>query len=178
MAENGDVASMGPGPVAVYLVIKAYSNWRDGKSFPSMKLICEKSGLSKPTVIQHIKKLEEFGYILRESGKHAGCSNRYTVREKVYIHNEGNEMAAVASWDYLPATVKAAVAELKNVALKGDFDGVKLINIEKLTLNVKNMALGTHVAQLNSEIEKLPPDLRESFERILDKVKMGYATSA
>lgn len=165
MVESGDVAKMGPGPVSVYLVIKSYSNWKDGRAFPALTTICEKSGMSKPTVVRHLKKLEEHGYIRRDSGKLQGRSNRYTLREKVVLRNEQDEPTAIATWDYLPSTVKAAVAELRNVALKGNFEGVKLINIERLTLNVKNLAIGHDFSQINTELEKLPPDIRESFLR-------------
>ena len=34
MIENGDVAKMGPYAVTVYLVVKAYTNWKTGKAFP------------------------------------------------------------------------------------------------------------------------------------------------
>ena len=165
MVDSGDVARMGPGPVSVYLVVKAYSNWKDGRSFPSQKTIAEKAGMSPRTVQRHLATLEKHGYLSTECGKNVGEPNRYTLREKIIIRDEKNESTAIATWDYLPSTVKAAVAELRNVALKGDFDGVKLIHIERLTLNVKNLAMGHDFTQFNTELEKLPPDIRESFLR-------------
>ena len=42
MIENGDVAKMGPYAVTVYLVVKAYTNWKTGKAFPSIETIAEK----------------------------------------------------------------------------------------------------------------------------------------
>ena len=167
MVESGDVAKMGSGPVAIYLVIKAYTNWRDGKAFPSTKTICEKAVMGRASVMIHIKTLEDFGYLRRESGRAGGRVNLYTLREKVELKNSSTgEPEAVASWDYLPSTVKTAVQEIRNVALKGDFQGVQLINIERLYINVKNLAQGHDVTQVNAEIDAIQdPELREQFKR-------------
>ena len=45
MIENGDVAKMGPYAVTVYLVVKAYTNWKTGKAFPSIETIAETNEL-------------------------------------------------------------------------------------------------------------------------------------
>lgn len=41
MIDNGDVAKMGPF-ATVYMVIKGYTNWKTGKSWPGTELIAEK----------------------------------------------------------------------------------------------------------------------------------------
>jgi DNA-binding transcriptional ArsR family regulator len=164
MVDSGDVAAMGAGAVAVYLVVKAYANWKDGRSFPSQKTIAEKTGMSPRTVQRHLATLEKHGYLSIECGKRSGEPNRYTLREKVLIRNSEDEPAAVATWDYLPSTVKAAVAEIRNLALKGDFEGVKLIHIERFIVNVKNLAMGSTVAQFNAELEKITdPELKQQL---------------
>lgn len=175
MVDSGDVAAMGPGATTVYLVIKAYSNWKDGRSFPSLKTLQEKTGLSKPSVIKHLRVLEEHGYISRDSGKTDGRVNKYTLREKVVICTDADEPAAVATWDYLPSTVKAAVAELRNVALKGDFDGVKLVNIERLQINIGQYAEQVGV-QLQSELAKLPKDIRTAVQNAITKAPAQNTT--
>lgn len=177
MVDSGDVAAMGPGPVTVYLVIKAYSNWADGRSFPSIHTICDKSGFSKPSVLRHLKTLEEHGYIRRESGKLDGRSNRYTLREKIVVNDNDGNPTALASWDYLPSTVKAAVAELRNVVLKGDFDGVKLINIQRLDINIGNLGFAETMSQLNIELQNLDPEIRQALESAVMK-SMARKTSA
>ena len=63
MIENGDVAKMGPYAVTVYLVVKAYTNWKTGKAFPSIETIAEKSGISRRQVINSLATLAENGYI-------------------------------------------------------------------------------------------------------------------
>lgn len=171
MVDNGDVAKMGPGPTTVYLVLKAYTNFQDGRSFPSLSLVAEKTGFSVRQVQRHLKVLESHGYITMESGRSAGRSNRYTLREKVVIRNESNEPTAVATWDYLPSTVKAAVAELRNVALKGDFEGVRLINIERLEVNIGNVGIAESMVQLNTELKKLDPEMRKVLETAIQRSK-------
>jgi DNA-binding transcriptional ArsR family regulator len=120
--------------------------------------------MSPRTVQRHLATLEKHGYLSIECGKKSGEPNRYTLREKILIRNSEDEPAAVATWDYLPSTVKAAVAEIRNLALKGDFAGVKLIHIERFIVNVKNLAMGSTVAQFNAELEKITdPELKQQL---------------
>lgn len=168
MVDSGDVAAMGSGPTTVYLVLKAYTNFLDGRSFPSLALVAEKTGFSVRQVQRHLSVLERHGYVSKESGRASGQSNRYTLREKVVIRNSEDELAAVATWDYLPGTVKAAVAELRNVALKGDFDGVRLINIERLQINIGQYAEQVAI-QMQTELAKLPKDVQAAVRGALEK---------
>lgn len=164
MVESGDVAAMGPGPVAVYLVVKSFTNWKDGRSFPALATIAEHTGMSKRSVIRHLKTLQEYGYVAIDSGKSDGRVNQYTLREKVIIRDSESEPAAVATWDYLPSTVKAAVGELRNVALKGNFEGVQLINIERLQVNIGQINNAEMIVQLESDLSKTKdPALRDAL---------------
>jgi len=137
MLDGGDVAKMGPYATTVYIAIKAYTNWKTGKSWPGIELIVEKTGISRAQVMRSLKTLEEHGYIIKEkSGRH----NKYTLREKVPVYDskeDDKRPVAEATWDYLPSTVKAAVAELQNFVVTGKKDGLTVINIEHLTLNLQ-----------------------------------------
>ena len=105
MIENGDVAKMGPYAVTVYLVVKAYTNWKTGKAFPSIETIAEKSGISRRQVINSLATLSENGYIDKTK---VGRKNSYTLREKITLKDQEGRPAAFATWDYLPSTVEAA----------------------------------------------------------------------
>ncbi len=144
MIESGDVASMGPHAVTVYLVIKSYANYSTGFSFPNLKLISEKSGISLAQVKRCLNTLAEHGYVIKEKkGRH----NVYSLREKVNISDSSGRPTAVATWDYLPSTVKAAQAELRNFLLSGEDDNkLQYIHVERLTLNVQ---VGDHNQQIN-----------------------------
>lgn len=133
MIENGDVAKMGPSAVTVYLVVKAYTNWKTGKAFPSIDTIAAKSGISKRQVINSLAVLTENGYLDKVK---VGRKNNYTLREKVTLKDQEGRPAAYATWDYLPSTVEAARAELKRFMLTGEHDG-KILYVENLNLNIQ-----------------------------------------
>jgi len=146
MVDSGDIAQMGPYAVTVYLVVKSFSNWKNGKSFPTVELIAEKSGISKRQVIASLQKLEELGYVTKER---QGRSNSYRLREKIELHDEQGRPAATASWDYLPSTVRDAVAELKQFTVTGKTDGLNVIHIENLTLQIQQVYGGENIHQNN-----------------------------
>jgi hypothetical protein len=133
MIENGDVAKMGPYAVTVYLVVKAYTNWKTGKAFPSIDTIASKSGISKRQVINSLAVLTENGYLDKVK---VGRKNNYTLREKITLKDQEGRPAACATWDYLPSTVEAARAELKRFMLTGEHDG-KVLFVESLNLNIQ-----------------------------------------
>lgn len=163
MVESGDVAAMGPHAVTIYLVIKAHTNFSTGRAFPSIETIVEKSGVSDKQVRRELPILAKFGYI---TIKKVGRKNEYTLREKITLKNERGRPTAVASWDYLPASVQAAVADLKNVLITGDFSGAKIIHIETLQLNVTEVKEGSinfNVQNQSIDMEHLPLELREKF---------------
>jgi hypothetical protein len=54
----------------------------------------------------------------------------------VEIQDDQGRPAAIATWDYLPSGVKEAMAELKNVLMTGDFGSAKIVQIEKIELQV------------------------------------------
>jgi DNA-binding transcriptional MocR family regulator len=158
MIDNGDVASMGPHACTVYLVIKAHTNYSTGLSFPAIETISEKSGISVAQVKRELIKLESLGYITKEK---KGRSNSYTLREKIEIKDEQGRPSAVATWDYLPSSVSAAVADLKNVLVSGDT--AKIVHIERLTVNVANA--GGIVLNVNDS--NIPESVRKQIQELL-----------
>lgn len=162
MIESGDVAKIGPHATTVYLVVKAHTNFSTGRAFPALETIAEKSGVSLAQVKRCLATLEEFGYIKKAR---EGRRNLYTLREKVLISDEHGRPQAVATWDYIPDTVKHAVADLKNVLVTGELAGARIVNISHLQLNV-NTGSGSPVqiiagVDLAQQLETLPPELRE-----------------
>lgn len=146
MVDNGDIANLGPYAVTVYLVIKSYTNFSTGRAFPSVETIAEKSGISAPQVKRCLVILEDMGYITREK---KGRNNVYTLREKIEFTDPQGRPAGVATWDYLPSTVEAARAELRNFQLTGRDDG-KIIHIDRATFNIVN---GDNNHQVNFNID-------------------------
>lgn len=148
MVDSGDVANMGPYAVTVYLVIKAYTNWKTGKSWPGIDLLVEKSGVSKAQVKRSLGVLCEKGYLVKEK---VGRHNVYKLREKVPVFEsiDGGRPVAEATWDYLPSTVKQAVAELRNFQVSGDAAGLQVVHIDHLVLNLQVNHPHANAAQNN-----------------------------
>ena len=167
MIDSGDVASMGPYAVTAYLVIKSYTNFATGVSFPSIETISEKSGMSERQTRRSLKVLEENGYLSKFK---KGRKNIYTLREKVHMKDSKGRPAAVATWDYLPSTVEAARAELRQFKMTGENDG-QIIHIENLTMNVQFIQ-GDHndVDQINFDSIK-DQKLKQTLENLYKKTK-------
>lgn len=171
MIDNSDVARMGPYAVTVYLVIKSFTNFNTGLSFPSIETINEKSGISAIQVKRCLKILEENGYITKER---AGKNNVYRLREKVEFTDDAGRPAAVATWDYLPSTIDAARAEIKNFNLTGKAEGLQVVHIEKLILNVQINNGSCGVSQINlGEIKD--KGLREQLASLLSRANADVA---
>ena len=160
MIDSGDMAKLSGSAIKVYLVIKAHTNFATGKAFPAVETIAEKSGLSAPQVRRELKTLEMFGYLTRSK---TGRNNVYVTREKVQVRDQEGRPTAVATWDYLPQGVQDAVADLKNVLVTGDFEGAKIVHIERLQVNVTHLhdqATNFNIQQFMGDMEALPEDLR------------------
>lgn len=168
MIENGDVADLGPYAVTVYLVIKAYTNWKTGKAFPSVDTIVEKSGISRAQVTRSLAALTAKGYLDKVK---SGRKNNYTLREKVTLKDEEGRPAAFATWDYLPSTVEAARAELKRFMLTGEHDG-KILFVETLNLNVQ-VNTGDHNLINQGKLDPLTEASLTRLKAAMDKLGKG-----
>lgn len=171
MISNGDIAAMGPYAFTIYCIIKAHTNFNTGVSFPSIDLIAEKTGISLAQIKRELKTLEEMGYVTKEK---QGRSNLYQLREKLEIQDAQGQPHGVATWDYLPGGVQAAVAELKKMMVSGEFTGGKIINIEKMVLKVNvNTGSGTQINFDNLDNLDLSSmkdsELKSTLQTLLEK---------
>lgn len=170
MIDSGDMAKLPATAVKIYLVIKAHINFTTGCSFPALETIVEKSGVSRAQVMRDLKALEDKGYLTKEK---RGRSNVYHLREKIEIKDDTGRPAAVATWDYLPGGVREAVADLKNVLITGEFEGAKIVHIERLQVNVNHahdhatIVNVQNIQQLLGSLEAMPEDLRERVIRAM-----------
>lgn len=161
MIDNGDMAKLEGSSIKVYLVVKSYTNFSTGRAFPALETIAEKAGLSESQVKRCLKDLEDFGYITKEkTGRH----NTYTLREKVSIKDDSGRPQAVATWDYIPNSVRDAVADLKHVMVTGDMGGAKIVHIEHLVLNVMTGDSATQININAADLAKLPKNIRDQIE--------------
>ena len=168
MIESGDAARLGPHTFALYIVIKSYTNFSTGHAFPRLELLAEKSGMSRTQVKKSINALVERGYITKEK---QGRRNVYRLREKIDITDESGRPAAVATWDYLPSTVEAARAELRNFLLEGrNGEPLQYVHIERLSLTIENLQAGSHNTMVNLGDIK-DPDMRKKVFELIARAK-------
>lgn len=161
MIDNNELAKMSGSSVKVYLVIKSHTNFATGRSFPGEETIARKSGLSVSQVKRELKALGDLGYITKQK---KGRKNEYTLREKVQITDGDGRPTAVATWDYLPSTVRQAVADLRNVLVTGELGGAKIVHIERLNIQV-NIGPGTAIQINEADLADFPPELRNILLR-------------
>lgn len=134
MVLQGKMAQMGPYGFTVYCVIKAHAELNTGESFPGVEKIAKEAGMSTAQVKRELPSLVDLGYLTRvKVGRH----NEYRLRERIDIKDDAGNLQAVASWDFVPMGVEAAVADLRNVIMKGDLAGAKIINIEHMVVNIQ-----------------------------------------
>lgn len=170
MVMSDDFAEISGGAIKVYLIIKAHTDFNTGSAFPGIPLIAEKSGYSNRQVMRFLDELEKWKLIKRE--EKGGRGNLYSLRESVEIQDEHGRPAAVATWDYLPATVKQAVAELKNVLVTGKLGDAKIVSIERLQININHVTgngVNFNVQDFLTGVEKLPKNLREAARAAMDR---------
>lgn len=164
LIDSGDLARLDGSAVKCYLVIKSHTNFATGRAFPGIETIMEAAGLSESQTIRCIKQLEALGYITKLK---EGRKNVYTLREKVHVTDEQGRPAAVASWDYIPGSVRDAVADLKNVVLAGDLAGAKIVHIERMQVNVQVHHGSGNAIQLNlDDIKKLPKEMQDALMKM------------
>jgi hypothetical protein len=150
--ESGDLAMMSKqcGAVAsVLLVIKSYSNYKEGVSFPGIQTIVDKSGFAKNSVMRAIKILVEYGYL---NCKREGRKNIYTVVEKFKMEHRDTGEEVEVSANYVPQVVSAMREELKEFIKDGRSQG-KYINIP-ITIQIVNGGTGNQIvtSDINADL--------------------------
>lgn len=114
-------------------------------------------------------ELQQAQYITKEK---VGRHNVYTLREKVSIKDSEGRPQAVATWDYIPNSVKDAMAELKHAVITGDMVGGSIIHIENLVLNMN--ITGDNSTQVNinaADFDKLPANIKEKLAEMRSALK-------
>lgn len=163
MVDSGEAGEMGSTAFLVYCIIKSHCAFSNGESWPSIETIAKKANVSTRQVIRELQTLEGRGYVRKEK---RGRSNAYVLREKVDIMDAAGEPVKRASWDYVPDLVKAATLDLKHVVLTGDFGAARIVHIENLHVEVKQLITGEHNTgiQFNDvDLDTLPEDVRKGL---------------
>ena len=140
LIRSGTWANLSSNSKSLYPVIKAFINHESGSAFPSLDTLQQYSGLARASVVKALKELEAEGLLVKTAGNRT-TSNNYQVVEMFDVKDAQGRPAASVSFDYMPAYVTDAVAELKNFMAQGLTlpDGkTNFIKIENLTLNINH----------------------------------------
>lgn len=166
MVVQGDIAQVGAHAFAVYAVIKAHANYNSGQAYPSIDLISKLSGVSQAQVKRALNKLEKQGFLTKTK---PGRSNLYTVREKIQI-NESGLPTALATWNYVPSTVKNTIEELTRAMCRGDLSINQMVHIERLNIQVNLGGGNTQIdaITLKNEWDKFSPSTQEELRKHLN----------
>lgn len=170
MYSTRDVNKMGPYGLAVYMAIKAHTNFKTGEAFPGIPLIAELSGMSESQVKRGLTTLKEMKYLTVQK---MGRQNLYTLREKIVIQDSAGRPSAVATWDYLPDSVKAAVADLKNVLVTGKMGSAQIVHIENITVNVSNVNVNGNQTNIYMAGVKDPATKKRIDDMIREAARQG-----
>jgi predicted transcriptional regulator len=165
MIDQGDVARIGPYAFTVYAVIKSHANYYSGMAHPGIERISEQSGVSLAQVKRALGVLEAADLITKTK---SGRSNHYTLHEKVQV-TEAGLPHTVATWDYVPSSTQDTVSELKKAITAGDLVSTRILNIERLNIQI-NLAGGNARADSSSmqiDLDRLPLGIRETLRRHL-----------
>ena len=165
LIRGGTWARLSSNSKSLYPVIKAFVSHESGDAFPSLDTLQEYSGLARASVVKALKELEAEGLLSKTSGTRT-TSNNYQIIEKFDVKDAQGRPQASVSFDYLPAFVGDAVAELKNFVAQGLTmpDGrTTFIKIENLTLNI------VHGTQTNISQSVVSEEALEKIKDILNK---------
>lgn len=161
LIRSGRWAQMSTAAAKLYPVIKAFINWENGHACPKVETLMEYSGMSRASVIKGLKELEEIGLLRRDNEMRQRGS--YYLVERFEVKDGDGRPTASVSFDYLPAYIKDAVAELKRFVMNGsDKEGnIQIIHIENLNLQiVKDQATGNQENNVHIFKDKTGPGLK------------------
>jgi len=151
MIRSGKLAEMDGSTVKVYLTIKAFTSFEDGRAFPAMDVIVKYSGLSLAQVRRCLRKLEDDGYVVTIK---RGRKNTFELREQLAIRDVGSEeLAAMASFKYVPMALQKATNEIKEILIKDPNlwadhkEGV--IHIDRINIQIIQQ-IGDNNTQINN----------------------------
>jgi len=124
--ESGLVAEIGTNAFAIWCAIKWHSDFNNGVSYPSIRRLMAKTGLASATVQKALKNLEEF-HLLRSWVKNR--KRYYVARERLDV-KIGNRTLCTVVVDYIPATLRKQLHDIKSALETGNANPLSLANAE------------------------------------------------
>lgn len=159
-----DGANLGPTGLAVFMAIKAFSNFKTGETFVSAAKLASLLGCSPPTIFKAIATLKKFGYL--EASKQ-GRKNVYVVKEKISIENDQGKEEMLAVFNYVPHLMKNLVNQIRDVLVTGKIGDNQNISFIFKQVNIMvgdNAQLTTNNVDMGNPEEVIQDqELRDRF---------------
>lgn len=119
--ESGLVAFIGPNSFAVWTAIKMHANFNTGTAWPSIRKLCDLTGLTDKTVMKCLDTLTE-AHLLRivEKGNRRKAT-RYVARERMDVRL-GDRVLCTIVVDYVPARIRTTLSRIGQAVKTGETD--------------------------------------------------------
>lgn len=141
LLRSAPLDAMGINGIAVYVMLKTYTNINTGVSFPSVKTLSKRLSCSADTVERALTKLFELGLLDK---KKVGRRNHYSFIEHIPVLSKRDGLqVGVSKMRYLPLEFQSMLRDLKTYAKSGVHPGdginvtfnVTLVNGDNNTVN-------------------------------------------
>lgn len=173
MIGRGKIAEMGVNAWAVYTVLKAYTNMKTGKSWPSQATIGELIGCSVDTVARATDRLVEMGIVTKTR---VGRHSEYLINEELPImKTDTRELVGRATHPYIPLEFQRQIDDIVQAVRMGVRPEDKSIKIElninfiqqgdNSTVNIGEMRLNGMNPRTGAEFSEMAT-VREVLRRI------------
>ena len=124
--QSGLVAEIGSSSFVVWCAIKNHSDFRNGRSWPSIRRLMKMTGLASATVQRAITGLEN-NRLLRSTVK--GQRRYYIARERLDL-KFGDQTLCTIVVDYVPNTLREQLTKIKAVLETGEKNPTAFVNVE------------------------------------------------
>jgi DNA-binding transcriptional ArsR family regulator len=158
---------MGINAIAVYVMLKTYTNLESGVAFPSITTLATRLQTSEDTVGRAMNRLLELGLIEKTR---VGRKNHYYFVERLPITTKIDQLeVGQAAVRYLPLQLREMMSELQGFARNGAPPGAGInitLNItavtgEHATVNIQNVSMGATPAEQKPSMNEILEGVRE-----------------
>jgi hypothetical protein len=165
--ESGLVAQIGANSFAVWTAIKSHADFQTGKAWPSIRRLCELTGLTDKTVSRCLETLQTAHLLRIEKKGNRRVSTRYVARERMDVRL-GDRLLCLVVIDYIPARIRQTLHRLGQTIKTGETNPDAWLDVEIVPADgfVWNATRGVLEAKIPvpilspvQEVEKLPESL-------------------
>lgn len=169
---------MGVNGIAVYVMLKTYTELGDGKAVAKVPEIASRLQISVPTVERALKKLIDLGLIEREritDPKADRRQNKYTFKEKVWLRDKATKepLGELEFGDYRPRETGGQLEEARQRVLLGQpLPPTVVVNMYNVNIQVGDNNVQNNVVVTPAEPGQGTQMSREAIAQIRGMLKL------